>query len=396
MSRPRVAVIATTYFAGSHADVCVTRLIEGYDYRGQHIPARVEVASLYLEQLGDSQEDQPRPDIGVAIAARNGVPLYPTVAEAIGCGRPGVGVDGVVIIGEHGDYEHNERGQKLYPRRRLFDSAVATMIGAGRTVPIFNDKHLAWSFNDAKAMYDTARRLGIALLAGSTVPLTWRTPRGTVWPAGEPMSAALVVGYGPTERYGFHILEGLQAHTERRRGGESGVAAVTALSGAAAVRATRDGVVPHELLHDALRHADVSDADFGVVADDVQDVFVVEYVDGLFGFGVNFVSSVRTFAAAAHGPRHRMACTMQLQDAPYGHFVFLVRQIENLVLTGQPTYPVERTLLTTGVLDAAMRSRHDGGTRRVTPELSVVYEPVLDVPDTGIELAFPLSPPEEL
>jgi hypothetical protein len=82
---------------------------------------------------------------------------------------------------------------------RVFDAAVATMSGAGRYVPIFNDKGLSYSAEDALAMVGTARRLGIPLVAGSTIPLTWRLPAGTQWPYGEAMTDAVAVGYGEAD-----------------------------------------------------------------------------------------------------------------------------------------------------------------------------------------------------
>jgi hypothetical protein len=385
MSRPRVAVITTVFRPGSHADVIATRLIAGYEWEGQVITPRVEIASLYIEQVGDD-------DMGVELADTHGVPRFETVPEAIACGGSGVNVDGVVIIGEHGEFEMNEYEQKLYPRRRLFDAAVGTMVGAGRFVPIFNDKHLSWGWTDAHAMYATARRLGIPLLAGSTVPLAWRVPTATEWPLGEPMDEIVVAGYGPTEIYGFHNLEGLQVFAERRRGGETGVSAVRAISGEEAVRAIEEGTVNADLIDRALGTLDIDDADRERAKQSAKDVFLVDYEDGLRAAVVNFDEVVANWGIAACGPQHEMACRVWLQGKPYGHFIFMVRQIESMLLNGTAPYPVERTLLTSGMLDAAMRSRHDGGERRPTPELAIAYQPVDRVPDTGISLPISAVP----
>jgi hypothetical protein len=396
MTRPKVALIVTAYFFGSHADVLGTKLIEGYLWHGEHVDARVEVVSMYLEQQhGAHLRDRPlpEPDIGVEIAERHHVPLYPTVGEAIGCGNGGVAVDGVVIIGEHGDYESNELGQKLYPRRRLFDAAVATMVGARRYVPIMNDKGLSYSAEDALAMVATARRLGIPLVAGSTIPLTWRLPAGTQWPFGEAMTDAVAVGYGEAESYGFHTLEGLQAHVERRRGGETGVVAVQAYSGGDAVRACTDGTVDAELLDRALGSLELDPDARTRAVQGVAEVYAIDYADGLSAAAVTCHQEVANWGAACRGPGHDMVCQMYLPGAspgtPSDHFTFLARQIESVVLTGIEPSPVERTLLTTGILDAAMRSRHRAGERVRTPELSdIAYGPVADIADTGVFSTF--------
>jgi hypothetical protein len=395
--RPTVALLVTAYFFGSHADVLGTRMIEGYEWRGEAlVEPRVRVASMYLEQpegapLRAGQDL--RPDIGVGIARRNGVPLFPTVGEAIGLGKGGVAVDGVVIIGEHGDYEDNEYGQKLYPRRRLFDAAVATMVGAGRTVPVFNDKHLSYSVTDAHAMVGTAHRLGVPMLAGSTIPLTWRLPTATEWPLGEPMTGAVTVGYGDVESYGFHALEGHQAHVERRSGGERGVVSVRAFNGAAARSACTDGLVDPGLLTVALSRFDLDPAARARAVAAVSDVFLCDHADGLSSAVVICQGVIGNWASACRGPRHEMSCQMWLPGArpglPSDHFAFLARQIESLVLTGQSPYPTERTLLTTCILDVAMRSRHAGGLRLSDPGLAVAYEPVAHVPDTGVHSRYP-------
>src|SRR5262249_46658156 len=94
----------------------------------------------------------------------------------------------------------------------------------------FNDKHLAATWDDAKWMYDRARKLMFPLLAGSSLPVTWRKP-DLVLPKGCELTGAVQIGYGPFEGYGFHALESLQCMVERRAGGETGVKAVTCHSG---------------------------------------------------------------------------------------------------------------------------------------------------------------------
>ncbi|HEX2037338.1 MAG TPA: hypothetical protein VHS99_24425, partial [Chloroflexota bacterium] len=271
---PRVAAIVTTYYPRSHADVIVSKLLADYthpaprdvaaydfhrafrslteaplpiDEQGRLRAPRVRVVSLYTDQV-------PANDISREWAQRAGVPIFPTVREALTLGVAGLAVDGVLIVGEHGDYPHNERGQHLYPRRRLFEEAVEVIREARRPVPVFVDKHLAYAWADAKWMYDTARELGIPLMAGSSVPtapVSWRRPRVQL-PLGAAVHRALAAAHGPLEAYGFHALEGLQCVVERRAGGETGVAAVQCLTGEELWRAGEAGRWPLELLDAAL------------------------------------------------------------------------------------------------------------------------------------------------
>lgn len=388
MPRPRIALITTAYYPKSHGDVIGTRLIAGYEFSGAAEAARVEVASLYVDQLGQVDAGVPLAGLGVEVSDRAGVPRFPTVGEALGCGRPGVNVDGVVIIGEHGSYERNEFGQKLYPRRRLYDAAVAAMVSGGRTVPVFCDKHLAWAFQDASEMYQTARRLEVPLLAGSSVPLAWRVPTAAQWPAGAPMGSIVAVAYGDTEANGFHALEAIQVLAERRRGGETGVVSVCGLRDAAANEAVESGAVEADLLGTALAALGLPSQ--GAMAVDMRpkDVFLVHYSDGLRAAIVIYEEEAGTgFSVACRGPETRLACQFWLDKEKHRHFTFLVRQIEALVLNGVPPYPVERTLLTGGILDAAMRSRCSGGKWYPTPELAIAYQAPSEVADTAVPLS---------
>ena len=52
----------------------------------------------------------------------------------------------------------------------------------------------------------------------------------------------------------------------------------------------------------------------------------------------------------------------------------LVNKIEQMIETGAAPYPVERTLLVSGVLESCLTSRLRGHARLETPHLAVAYQ----------------------
>jgi hypothetical protein len=64
------------------------------------------------------------------------------------------------------------------------------------------------------------------------------------------------------------------------------------------------------------------------------------------------------------------------QPDPYAHFAHLVRAVDSMIQTGHAPYPVERTLLTTGILDVIMTSKADKNRRVETSHLEIKYQPV--------------------
>lgn len=400
-TRPRVAALCTVYFAGSHADVILSRLLDGYTLDGEHHDPRIEIASVYLEQHG-SADNEPisRTDIGRDTLRSHRIPTFGSVGEALSLGGTGIQVDGVLVIGEHGDYGWGEFEQKLYPRRRLFDASVAAMVTAGRYVPIFVDKHLAWSFTDAASMVSDADRLGIPLMAGSSLPLTWRVPQGAEWPLDAPATDAVVVsiaasepGCRPTEMSGLHNLEFAQALLERRRGGETGVSAVTAVTGARIAPALAAAFDDVALLQQALAALHIRTADpLSFVGSCADDLFLIDYRDGTSLTVINLdLPGGHRVAGAVRGPECTLAAEAWFSDPEHGNFTFLVRNIENLVLTGRSPYPTTRTLLTTGVMEAALRARHERRTVP-TPHLSLCYDAPGPIADTGINRPLPHPP----
>lgn len=396
--RKRVAAIVTWYRDQSHANVLVTKLIEGYELMWAPVHSRLDVVSLYVDQF-------PQDDISREISAKHGIPIFPTIGEALTLGGERLAVDGVILVGEHGDYPLNEKGQKHYPRRRFFEETVAVFREKGSVVPVFNDKHLAFNWPDAKWMYDTARAMNIPLMAGSSIPITFRCPPVQV-PLEAEIEEIVAVGNGPLESYGFHALEMTQCLAERRRGFESGVASVQCLSGPAFWDAWRAGdrwsrtlqeaalaAVPHaegdaEHFYQrrrAARQQNPATRPSGgsptSPPEGAEEAFLVEYRDGLrlTVLMLNGYVQQRGVAVGMRGQEAPLAtCFIQ---APGGqaetnwNFAHLTALIEDFVETGHPPYPVERTLLTTGILDAAMTSRYEGGKRLETPELAIDYRP---------------------
>ncbi len=366
--RLRVAAVCTVYYATSHADAIVTKFLKGMSTDEGFFPPEVDVVSLYLDQVPES-------DIGLALAREHGVPVYPSIRGALTRGGGRLDVDAVLLIGEHGDYPWDERERLLYPRRSFFEQIAGEIGRGGRPVPVFNDKHFAWDFSDAQWMWNRARELEIPLMAGSCLPLAWRNP----WlehEIGAPVEEALAVGYGKVEAYGFHTLEVLQCMVERRPGGESGVRSVQCLEGGEVWRAADRGVWPRELAEAAC--AAIERKPPGPMEEHAKSprLFLMEHRDGLRTAALLLQGYVSDWAYAARVGGRVQATEFYLQpDGPGANFGYLCRNIQRFFQEGAAPTPPERTLLTTGVIDAVMNSRHEGHRVVETPFLDVAYEP---------------------
>jgi hypothetical protein len=364
-----VAAVVTEYRYYSHADVICGRLLEGYHPNNRRVEPRTRIVSMYTDQIAPK-------DMSRDLAAKHGFKIYPTVAGALTLGGDRLAVDAVLLIGEHGDYPTNEKGQKLYPRFELFQRIAEVFRKSGRSVPLFSDKHLSYSWTKARLMYDQARRLRAPFMAGSSIPVTVRIPELEI-PLDAPLDHAVVVGYSGLDSYGFHTLETLQCMVERRRGGETGVAAVETLEGDA-VWKWREGPGrwSASLLEAALARAAKPRPGRPEQNTKNPAVFLVQYRDGFQAAAYMLTGHVEDFlfAARLRGQKEILSTHFGLKEGgrPLPHFDGLVHCIEELFVTGRPVYPVERTLLTSGILSFALESRYQKR-RLETPELKVVY-----------------------
>ena len=372
----RVAAVATVYRQGSHADVILGKILEGWKHDGGPGPA-LELASLYVEQIGDD-------DLSVGLCEKHDVPMFDTIHETITCGTDSVPVDGVISIGEHGDYPWNDLGQHLYPRRRFFEEITDTLELFNKRVPIFNDKHLGPQWKDADWMYQRAKELRLPFMAGSSLPVSFRIPDPKI-PMDADIEAAVGIGYDGLDIYASHALDSLQSVIEKRRGAKTGVKWVRLLEGDAVEQVFHDGTVSRELFHAALDVVPKANLNISPMIAPQRSVILFECEDGFKG--VQFMlQTVHRTAVAVKLKNIEEPLAMQFEErteSHYPHFAYLTKAIERMMHTGKPSYPVERTYLTSGILDRAIRSWKNDGKRYDTPELSIQYKPV-DYPNAPL------------
>jgi hypothetical protein len=370
----RVASINSIFRFRSHAYHIDGRIVHGLRRNGFHHQPALQLVRMFNHQ-------SPPDDLSRDFCKLHGVQRVDSVADALG--GPQLDVDAVLLIVEHGDYPVNELGQVLYPRFELFGEVVDVFQRSGRSVPVFVDKHLSYDHTQAADMVRTARRLGFPLMAGSSLPVTWRIPEIEP-PLGTAFREAVVTfGFdrGVPEIYLFHALEVLQCMLERRAGGESGVASVAALAGPAVWRAADEGRFSWSLLQAALGRS--PSCNVGPVRENVRQplAILVEYRDGTRGCVVNLIEQTSEFAFAAHvaGSEKIVSTHFYLPPPPGARFFDpLVYHIEQFFLSGRPPYPVQRTLLTSTVLDLALHSLRDGGRVVRSEALDIRYTPPQD------------------
>lgn len=378
----KVAAICTEFTYRSHAHVIIENFLEPYLFNGTIVDptAEFEVASIYLDQTPDGE-------MGRGVARDYRIPHHKTIADALTLGGDKLAVDAVLSIGEHGNYPKNDKGQIEYPRKRFFDEVVAVFERSGRTVPVFSDKHLSYRWDWAKEMVDTSKRLGFAFMAGSSVPLAERRPP-MEQPEGLALDGAVGIHGGPFESYDFHGLEILQSVVEARKGGEIGVRRVQFLEGDALWNAADEGRWSIALADAAMA------AEFGPNQPTLKTLvtqtphngqplhgILIEYVDGLRAAMLRVGSSAIRWnvAVKAQGESTPRATTFNV--GPWQNrwlFKALSNAIQTCFRERKSPYPVERTLLTTGILSAAVDSHVSQNRALDTPELATIRYPSID------------------
>jgi hypothetical protein len=374
-ARKKIAALTTAFFVRSHADDFITRFLEGYWIDTRHYESPADIVSLYMDQIHPA-------DIGIRLSTAYNFPVTKSIADALTLGTGKLNVDGVLLVAEHGDYPFNDKQQQLYPRYQFFEQVVQVFRESGRAVPVYSDKHLSYDWTKARQMYDWSRELHFPLMAGSSLPVTFRRPE-LDYPVGVRFEDALMVGGGWTSDGGiFHNLETLQCFVERRAGGETGIRAVQHLEGDAVWRAAEEGRWSKDLMRAALKRGETVGP--GRPEDVSKPVLcLLEYNDGLRAAVLMLGGLVNEYLVAWRVKKHgetygspgiySTLCYIPVENS--NNFSMLVHGINQMYQTGKPPYPVERTLLTTGALSFLMESAYQGHKRLETPMLRVSYKP---------------------
>jgi hypothetical protein len=365
----------------SHAQHFVDRFLEGYGWEGQWHHPSVDLVALYVDQF-------PENDLSRDRMKRFNVPIYGTIEEALTRGTSKLAVDGVVIVGEHGCYPRNELDQTLYPRYQWFKQVVDIFERSSRAVPVFNDKHLSTRWPECVEMVADSKRLGFPFLAGSSLPFTWRLPSIDI-PLNAPLIESVSVAYGGVDSYDFHALETAQCMSERRAGGETGVKRIHAMRGSQMWEALRQSDSTQKLFSAALSRSHTVKAppgytifpptiDWARRASPEAIAYFIEHNDG-FRTTIFLCSQlVEDFTYAGMTKDGQMlSCQMHLPMPPRSattadFFNPLAHFIEEMVINHDAPYPIERTLLTSGMTLNAVTSLHRNAPLE-TKDLNVHY-----------------------
>ncbi|MBK9391998.1 MAG: hypothetical protein IPN68_18090 [Bacteroidetes bacterium] len=371
--RPRIACLVTYWAApGSHADWIITKLLDGYWWQGAHTPSRVDVVSVYIHQIQESE-------LGQKICKSKDIPIFKTAGEAVTLGGKELAVDGVVIVGEHGNYPTDLKGHWLLPRWWIYQQVIRVFEQSKRSVPVFNDKHLSYNWDDAKWMFDKSRELGFPLTGGSSIPYYFRKPEIEI-AIDTPIKNSIVVGGASDEGGIFHCIDVLQAFVDRRKGGETGVKSVQSIRGPETWKWVERNPWAGRLLDAVKKSFDLKPESFQ--ENDRTNICIVEYRDRtkaavISGRGVGW-----TYAGEIEGQKEPTIISMLGWPGPYSQYHASNAQphwITEMMVTKKEPYNAERLLLSTGITNHYMESNWENGIyspvgRRIdTPYMNMSY-----------------------
>lgn len=346
----------------------------------------VDLVSMYVDQHPDG-------DMSKAVSEQFKIPIADSITDAISNAN-GLTCDAVLLIGEHGTYPLNARGQVMYPRHQFLKECVDVFERFGNSVPVFNDKHLSYQWFKASQMYQWSRKYRFQLMAGSSVPLAQQITPLNLKP-GSPIAESVSVHGGGIESYDFHALEVLQSIVESRRGAETGVATVQLLERSAARGKLRDQTNTMKLAVEAMtaekRAAfhprtwpgretpsigkSVPTTPSEILANLNHAIFI-GYKDGTTATVLAVGDDANRWNFACDIAGEPQSLSTAYYNGPWGNrclFKALSHSIQQFFISGRPVYPVERTLLVNAIIEGSLISKQRGGLPTEARFLEIKY-----------------------
>ena len=369
-ARPRIAVLVSYWGAPrSHADWIVNKLIDGYWWDGAYTPSRVDVASIYMHQHDESV-------LGQKVAKAKGIPVFKTAGEALTLGGKELAVDGVVIVAEHGEYPTDLKGHWLLPRWWIYNQVIRVFEQSKRSVPVFNDKHLSYNWDDAKWMFDKSRELNFPLTGGSSIPVYYRKPEIEL-DIDTPIKNSVVLGGTADEGAIFHAIDVLQSFVERRKGGETGVKSVQSIRGAETWKWVESNPWAGKLIDSVAKSFDIKPE---TMKQGNTNMCLIEYNDGTKAAVIGARGAGWTYAGEIQGKSEPTVISMLGWPGPFDQYHASNSQphwITEMMVTKKEPFNAERLLLSTGITNHYMDSNWENG--RYSPVGRKIETPVLNI-----------------
>ena len=210
-------------------------------------------------------------------------------------------------------------------------------------------------------------------------------------PHNVPLRESVCVCYGGIDSYDIHGLETAQCMSERRQGGESGIVRVVAYRGEALWKVLREDQFrdTRRLIEAALRRSHNLPVETGYPSGVVDFDWAARTLVQSTGYIIDHADGFRTtmllapiqdfnYAGLRADRDEIVSCQMYLPMPTHGSttadfFTPLIKHIEDFVLTGMAPYPIERNLLTSGMVIAGVESLHQGSQEIATPEMQIKY-----------------------
>ena len=265
------------------------------------------------------------------------------------------------------------------PRWWIYNQVVSVFEQSKRSVPVFNDKHLSYNWDEARWMFEKSRELNFPLTGGSSIPVYYRKPEIEL-DIDTPIKNSIVLGGTADEGAIFHAIDVLQAFVERRKGGETGVRSVQSIRGPETWKWVERNAWAARVIESVAKSFEFQPGHFQQA--DQTNMCIVEYNDGTKAAVIGARDVGWTYAGEIEGRSEPTIISMLGWPGPFDQYHASNSQphwITEMMVTKKEPFNAERLLLSTGITNHYMESNWENsryspvGRRIETPVLNIKY-----------------------